>query len=115
MRAQFSILSVQEPGCEVLPIAVLLICEDKLLIRSRRPADVVTRGRDAEMLAAVIDDLNENAWKLPANQLIAYLEDTLSNWLRISDRRDIETQSPVEEIDGLYALYVDSQAHVPEM
>jgi hypothetical protein len=107
MRVEFSILSVHEPAARhSAPIAVLLIFRDKLLLRCRQPADL-NGAADAEILAAIIEDIRENAWKMGANEFVSHLEDTLSHWLRISDRQEIETDNPTEEINRLYTLYID--------
>lgn len=113
MRVEFSILSVHEPACHGNPVAVLLIFQDKLLFRCRQPADLVSGAADAEILSAVIEDIIENAWKMGANEFVSYLEDTLSHWLRISDRQEIETDNPAEEINRLYTLYIDPHARLP--
>ena len=61
---------------------------------------------DAEILAGMIRDLREQAERMGAGQFLRYLEETLSNVLRLSERRIIQVADFQEAADALYELHV---------
>ena len=110
MQAEFSILSAKQPrAAESIPIGILLTVQEALFVRVRTQWDS-WEASDAEVLSALADDLVQLGRLLGAHKLVSYLEDTLSNSVRISTRKSLETDNPTEEIDRLYRLYIDSQA-----
>jgi hypothetical protein len=110
MEAEFSILSLAHAGGDIVPIGILLLNGQELVIRCRQDWDNVADADDLELLTALAEDLVQRGRELGAVKLLDYLEDTLSNWLRISDRQRIETKNLDEEIDRLYNLYVGADA-----
>jgi hypothetical protein len=110
VQAEFSILSARQPGAtESIPIGILLIAQEQLFFRVRAQWDS-WEASDAEVLSALADDLVQLARLMGAHELVSYLEDTLSNTVRISNRKPLETDDPTEEIDRLYRLHIDSEA-----
>ena len=110
MAAEFSVLSFARPGGLIVPIGVLLfdLNGQQLLVRCRQDWDSVAEGDDAEVLAALSDDLVQVARNLGAVKLLDYLEDTLSHSIQISTRQRIETTNVEDALDELYSHYVET-------
>lgn len=105
----FSILSFAQPSGPTVPIGVLVFDPDReqLLVRCRQDWDRVAERDDAEVLSAVCEDLVELGRNLGGAKLLAYLEDTLSHCLRVSDRERIEARDQDDALDTLYSQYVE--------
>jgi SOS-response transcriptional repressor LexA len=95
--ARYSLLTVSLPGLTVnLPAreevvaGVLLedLATDQLHVRLRRDWDVLA-PEESDVLSALEDDLTAKAQESGAASVLAFLEDTLSNFIRIGDRRQI--------------------------
>src|SRR5258708_6401061 len=108
--ARYSLLTVELPGQEPVTAGVLL--EDpstnRAHIRVRRDWDRVA-PEESEVLSVLEDDLSAKAGALGAAQLFADLEDTLSNTLRISGRRDVIVEDFTRALGRLYRQHVASQ------
>jgi SOS-response transcriptional repressor LexA len=61
---------------------------DRLYIRLRRDWDRIAPEEEVEVLEALEDGLRSLAAELGAARVLDHLEDTLSNTLRVSDRRE---------------------------
>jgi len=61
---------------------------DRLYIRLRRDWDRIVPEEEVEVLEALEDGLRSLAAELGAARVFDHLEDTLSNTLRVSDRRE---------------------------
>ncbi len=87
--ARFSVLQAELSG-EAENIGILLEDpeRDRLYLRLRRDWDQIA-GDEAEVFAALEDGMRADAAELGAAQFLEHLEETLSNLLRISDRREI--------------------------
>jgi SOS-response transcriptional repressor LexA len=106
--ARFSILSVELPG-DVVNAGVLLEdpATDRLYIRLRRDWERLA-GEDAEVFSALDADLTAKAAEMGAARLLAHLEDTLSNVLRIGDRREVMVEDFESALGRLYREHVRS-------
>jgi SOS-response transcriptional repressor LexA len=106
--ARFSILSVELPG-DVVNAGVLLEdpATDRLYIRLRRDWERLA-GEDAEVFSALGADLTAKAAEMGAARLLAHLEDTLSNVLRIGDRREVLVEDFGSALGRLYREHVRS-------
>ncbi len=62
---------------------------------------------DAEVLELLEDDMLRNASGMGALQYLDWLEDTLSNVLRVSDRHLVQVDSFTRALDRLYSEYVE--------
>ncbi|HLJ13821.1 MAG TPA: S24 family peptidase [Bryobacteraceae bacterium] len=108
--AQYSLLEVALPGEEVFPAGVLLHdpANDRLYIKLRRDWKRVASEEDAEVLAALADDLTAKAMELGSEVLLQHLEDTLSNTLRIAARRAVMVEDFERALERLYRKHVAS-------
>jgi phage repressor protein C with HTH and peptisase S24 domain len=106
--ARFSILSVELPG-EAVNAGVLLEdpTEDRLYIRMRRDLDQVG-PEEADALSVLEADLTAKAVEMGAARLLEYLEGTLSNAVRVSDRRDVLVEDFERSLARLYREHVRS-------
>jgi SOS-response transcriptional repressor LexA len=89
-NARYMILTLELPGTGLINAGVLLEdpSTDRLWVRLRRDwEDFVPE--EAEVLSAMEYDLLAKAQEMGATQLLGYLEDTLSNTLQVTDRRDV--------------------------
>jgi SOS-response transcriptional repressor LexA len=91
--ARFSILVMELAGGEPFNAGVVLEdpASDRLYVRLRRDWVEIAphvAGAEAEVLEALEDGLRSDAAEMGASRFLKHLEDTLSNTLRISDRRE---------------------------
>src|SRR5438477_13062712 len=87
--ARYSLLMVELPGEAPVPAGVLLEdpATNQMHIRLRRDWEHFA-GEEAEVLSLLEDDLRTAADQAGAAEWFARMEDTLSNTLRVSDRRE---------------------------
>ncbi len=106
--ARYSILTVETLG-EPTNAGVLLEDPetDRLHVRVRRDWDQIA-PEEAEVLSVLEADLAAKSAEMGAAHLIARLEDTLSNWLRISNRREVMVEDFERALARLYREHVHS-------
>jgi SOS-response transcriptional repressor LexA len=114
-EGRYAILEAELPGAETTAIGVLL--EDpstnRLHIRLRRDFDEIA-GEDAEVFEALEDDLAAKAEEWGAEKLFVWVEETLSNTVRITDRESVLVQDFERTLNRLYSRHVRSKlASVP--
>jgi SOS-response transcriptional repressor LexA len=81
---------------------------DRLYLRLRRDWEHIA-GDEAEVFAALEEGMRADAAELGAAQFLEHLEETLSNLLRISDRREIQIAGEFDhELGRLYRRHVRS-------
>jgi SOS-response transcriptional repressor LexA len=78
-----------------------------LYLRLRRDWEEIAPD-EAETLAALDFDLGSKAVEMGAGRLLGYLEDTLSNFLRISERREVMVEDFERALSRLYREHVPS-------
>jgi SOS-response transcriptional repressor LexA len=107
--AQLSILELELPGEPPVNAGVLLAdpASDRLLIRMRRDWEEIAPG-EAEVLAALEDDLEAQSREMGAARLVDHLEDTLSNTLRVSGRRQVMVEDLSRALGRYYREHVSS-------
>ncbi|PYT14798.1 MAG: hypothetical protein DMG59_16060 [Acidobacteria bacterium] len=110
--AHYSLLTVEMPGHQPLNAGVLL--EDplthRLWVRLRRDWDQIAPV-EAEVLSVLEGDLSAKAEEMGADTLLKHLEDTLSNTIRISDRREVMVESCERALARLYRQHVQATVH----
>ena len=117
--AHYCLLSVELPARETLTAGVVLAdpSADQAYLRLRRDWDVVA-PEEAEVLAALEDDLAAQAGAQGAGQFLRALEDTLSNTLRIGERRDVMVEDFPRALGRIYRQHVTAavqefRTHLP--
>jgi SOS-response transcriptional repressor LexA len=109
VTARFSILAVDLPGDGPANAGVLLEDPgaDRLYVRLRRDWDQVA-PEEAEVLAEIESDLAAKSGEMGAARLLERLEETLSNTLRVSDRRELMVDDFDRALARLYREHVRS-------
>ena len=109
--ARYSLLTVGLPGQEIITAGVLLEdpATDRVHIRLRRDWERLTPD-EAEVLAELEDHLLAQAAEEGAAKFFARLEDTLSNTIRVSGRREAMVEDFPRALALLYRQHVRSQA-----
>lgn len=109
--AEFSILHFAEPGGPLVPIGVLLFdtARDELLVQCRNDWDRFSE-EDAGVLRPWTESLIQLGREFGAGALLNLLEESLSNSIRISDRRPIESTNLDATLETLYSTYVRCHA-----
>lgn len=110
--ARYSLLTVCLPGIEDTVAGVLLEdpSTDRLHVRLRRDWDMLAPD-DADVLSQLEDDLNAKASEAGAAAVLASMEETLSNILRIGDRREITVGDCDRALGRLYREHVTAHVH----
>ncbi|MEQ1885838.1 MAG: S24 family peptidase [Bryobacteraceae bacterium] len=110
-RARYSLLNITLPGWE--GVAGVLLedpAKDRLYLRLRRDWDEIG-GDEAEILQALEYDLTAKANEMGAAALLSQLEDTLSNTVTVSDRRETIVAEFERALSRLYREHVSSTVH----
>ncbi len=109
--ARYSLLMVELPGQDVITAGVLLEdpATDRVHIRLRRDWQNIDPD-EAEVLELLEDDLLARAADEGAAKFFARLEDTLSNTIRVSDRREAMVEDFPRALARLYREHVRSEA-----
>ncbi len=108
---KYSILQAELPGHGQVNLGVLLQDPeaDSLRLRLRRDLELLVSEDELDFFAALAEDLAGKADELGAEKLFAYLEDTLSGTLRISDRETVLVENFDRAVDRLYRKHVESK------
>jgi len=90
-QGQYSLLEVALPGGAPVPAGVLLFDPGELRLecRLRRDWEAIAEPEDAEVLSALAEDFQGKIREMGPEAFLGYLEETLSNVLRISERRPV--------------------------
>jgi phage repressor protein C with HTH and peptisase S24 domain len=115
---EYSLLSSELPGKEPQILGVLLLEGDRLHIRLRRDWKSVASEEDAEVLAELEEDLQQQAQELGGKAVLERLEKETSNALRITDREAVHASDFGKLLNELYRKYVPAsvlkfRTHLP--
>ena len=104
---EFVILGFSPTGREPLPIAVLLLdCgNDRLHVRTREDLNHVSGPEDGPVLRGFLEQLANEAPSNSGNATLEALESSLSNSVRITERRNIHIVDIEDTLDRLAALH----------
>ncbi len=118
--AQYSILQLETLGGDLVNLGVLLLDpqSNALHLRLRRDLETLVSDDDLEVLSALAEDLGKKAGEMGAEALLAYLEDTLSASIRITDREPVLAEDFGRSLDRLYRKHIQSnvlefKTHLP--
>ncbi len=117
---QFALLEAALPDRAREAAGVLLYDPDahELGARLRRDWRLIADSDDAEIFDALASDLAGKIEELGAESFLEYLETTLSNVLRLSERRPVRIDSFRATLNRLYrehvpATVIEFQTHLP--
>src|SRR5580698_10040132 len=107
--ARYMILTLELPGSGRMNAGVLLEdpSTDRLWVRLRRDWEEFA-PEEAEVLAAMEYDLTSKAREMGATGLLRYLEETLSNALLVTDRREVLVDDFERALGRLYREHVQA-------
>jgi SOS-response transcriptional repressor LexA len=109
--ARYIILTLELPGTGVGKMNAGVLLEDpatdRLWVRLRRDWEEFAPD-EAEVLSAIEYDLASKAREMGATQLLKYLEETLSNAVQVTDRREVPVEDFERALGRLYREHVQS-------
>jgi SOS-response transcriptional repressor LexA len=110
-QGEFSLLEAELPGRGVETIGVLLLDTgtDSLHVRLRRDWEALASEEDAEVLAELEDDLVAKAREGGGGAVLEYLESTLSQAIRVTDREAVSVRNFDKTLGELYRAHVPAQ------
>ncbi len=110
--ARVSVLQLEMPGEAPVNAGILLEdpAADRLYLRLRRDWALIAET-ETEVLSALEDDLAVRAHEMGAARLMEYLQDTLSNLLRISEPRETMVEDFDLALSRLYREHIHARVH----
>jgi hypothetical protein len=114
-RGEYFILELALPGQPNVSAGIVLLdpASDKLHIKLRQDWGRLAESDDAEVLEHLEADLRRQGQATGGEQLLRTLEDTLSNALRISERRTIAVGDFDKALERLYQRHVEGEPQAP--
>jgi hypothetical protein len=102
--AEYIVLQFDRPGVGLTPLAMLLLdlASNLLFIRAHAEVESVTGCEDAEVVKAFLTQLAEDALQGGGREIIERLEDTLSNALRLTERKTATIDNITTALDDLF-------------
>jgi len=103
-NAEYLLVELALPRRPLAKLGVMLYepSGDRLLVKLRQDLDALADPEDAEVLEDLERDLRLKAAELGGQRFLAWLEDSLSNVVRISERRAIEARSLPYALEELF-------------
>ncbi|MEP6535550.1 MAG: S24 family peptidase [Bryobacteraceae bacterium] len=118
---QYSVVQVALPGTSPVNAGILLLdpVKNRLYLRFRRDWDEIADEEDAEVLQALAADLESKAQEMGASELLDWMEEHLSNVIRISGREQVLVDSFEPSAARLYRQHVSPKVlsfrtHLPK-
>jgi phage repressor protein C with HTH and peptisase S24 domain len=104
----YAVLEAALPGQAPENIGILLIdpAADRGWVRLRSSFEDVAEPEDAEVLEALEPHIQQSLEESGAEAYLATLEDSLSNVVRVSERREVEVDAFSRVLDRLYSEHV---------
>ena len=114
-QGTYVLLDAALPEREPQTIGVFLIdpSQDRAWVRMRANYDDLAAPEDAEVLAALEEDIRARAAESGAEALLRSLEDSLSNVLRVSEREAVAVDAFSRVLDRLYDDHVEKLEVAP--
>lgn len=119
-EGQYSLLEAALPGRAAETIGVLLLDPetDTLYVRLRRDWEVFASEEDAEVLRELEDDLLGKARESGGAAVVEYLENAVSQSIRIADRESLQVRDFDKKLGELYRRHVPAgilqfRTHLP--
>ena len=107
-QGTYVVLEAALPDRPLQSIGVLLVdrASDRLWLRLRDHFDA--EPEDAEVLEALQEDLRNRAAEMGGEALLAWLEDSVSNAVRLTERQSVAVDSFTRVLERLYAENVEA-------
>jgi SOS-response transcriptional repressor LexA len=117
----YVLLEAHLPGQPAFPIGVYLVdpASGRLWLRMRRAYDGLAGPDDIEVLEAIEEDIRSRAAELGSEAFLQWIEDSLSNVVRVSQRQTVEVDAFSRVLDRLFDRHVEKtpvepfRTHVP--
>jgi phage repressor protein C with HTH and peptisase S24 domain len=106
----WSLLEVAQAGAKTVPYGVLFVNgeTDAVTVRTRDSSAFEQLSEDEfDFLGALADDLDQKGREMGGAKLLSWLEDSASNYLRVSDRTAIAFSSEHATVNALFEEHVD--------
>ncbi len=118
---QYAVIQVAVPGSPPVNAGILLLdpTGNHLHVRFRRDWQEIADEEDAEVLELLAGDIVSKAEEMGASELLAWMEDHLSNTIQISDRESVLVDSFETSAARLYKQHVSPKVlsfrtHLPK-
>jgi SOS-response transcriptional repressor LexA len=111
-KGEFLLLEVALPGRGIEPAGVLLHdpVDNRLQPRLRRDWDQIAEPEDEEVLSLIERDLEDKIAEMGGQAVLAYVEDSLSHTLRVSEREAVWIAGGFQAtLNRLYRQHVPSK------
>ena len=82
---------------------------DSLHWRFREDWDIIADPEDVEVLGHFAEDFAQKVQEIGPGPFLAYLEDTLSNWLQLTERSAVDVENVAETVDTLFETMVNGR------
>ena len=120
-QGTYVLLEAHLPGLTPRNIGVYLAdpSSGRAWLRMLPNFDGIAQPEDAEVLAALEEDMQDRSREMGADAFLQSMEDSLSNVLRVSERRSVSVDAFTRVVDQLFDQYVEKvavqryQTHVP--
>ena len=111
----YVLLEAHLPGQPPCNIGVYLVdpASDRLWLRMRGNYGDLADPDDVEVLEALEEDLRSRAAEMGAEGLLRWLEDSLSNVVRVSERQSVAVDAFSRVLDRLFDEHVEKVAVEP--
>jgi phage repressor protein C with HTH and peptisase S24 domain len=114
-RGVYAILQAALPSRPLTNVGILLLdpASDKLYMRLRSDLEQLAEPEDAEVLTLIEEDFEQKLEEMGGEVFLRFLEDTLSNVLRMTDRQNVMVRDFSRDLDKLFAQHVQAAQVVP--
>jgi SOS-response transcriptional repressor LexA len=114
-RGVYAILQAELPSRPLTNIGILLLdpANDKLYMRLRSDLEQLAEPEDAEVLTLIEEDFEQKLEEMGGEVFLRFLEDTLSNVLRLTGRQGVMVRDFSRDIDKLFARHVQAAKVMP--
>lgn len=114
-RGVYAILQAALPSRPLTNVGILLLdpARDQLYMRLRPDLEQLAEPEDAEVLALIEEDFEQKLEEMGGEVFLRFLEDTLSNVLRMTDRQSVMVRDFSRELDQLFARHVQAAKVIP--
>jgi SOS-response transcriptional repressor LexA len=114
-KAEYLLVELALPGRPVTNLGVLLFdpSTDRVVFKLRQDIEALAEPEDAEVISQLTGDFGRKIEELGGRRFLEYLEDSLSNVLRISERRPVEARSLHWKLHQLFNEHVRGVVREP--